>query len=130
MKKMILVMVLFGLMIPSIVLAQVTWHTPNQSTVAWDATPDTRPVTYKIYLAISDNKVNSTLLGSTTDLTYTITFPDMGGFYVVGISSVVDFGGASESESNINWSDVNGSNTPSPFGWEVIFAPSNLRLAP
>lgn len=110
--------------------AQMTWHTPNQSTIGWDATPDTRPITYKVYLTTSGNKANPTLLGSTTDLTYTITFPQMGGFYITGVSSVVDFGGANESESSINWSDVDGESTPEPFGWEVIFAPDNLRISP
>lgn len=130
MKKTIFIMAFCLVLIPSIILAQVTWHTPNQSTIAWDATPDTRPITYKIYLATSGNKENPTLLGDTTEITYTITFPDMGGFYIVGVSSVVDFGGANESESGINWSDVNGTGTPDPFGWELIFSPSNLRLAP
>jgi hypothetical protein len=115
------------LMLSGVAWAQ-TYVRPTQSTVAWDAVVETgQTVSYKVYVAPLDDKDAKTFLGTTTELTYTVTIPTELSMYVVGVSTIVDEGGAEEKESAINWSDVNGANTPQPFIYVNLNPPTGLK---
>jgi hypothetical protein len=118
---------LAGLIFSGPVLA-VEWKKTNQATVAWDAVttladgmpiPAGDVVKYRVYLAnhqTDPDKANPALLGETDLLDYTITLNTEGRF-VVGVQTVRYDGAGVELEvSTINWSDVNGEETPNPFG--------------
>jgi hypothetical protein len=137
MKKLFLILVLtLGLVLPA---NAIDWHTANQVTIAWDAyATDLQPgdkITYKVYSKKLPNGEEK-LLKEFTGLTATITFISEGR-YIVGVSTVrgVDENGdgnfdpATEQilESEINWSDTNGENTPNPFGLRYFVNPGNPK---
>jgi hypothetical protein len=143
MKKLFLTLILtLGLALPVSVSA-IDWHTANQVTIAWDAyTTDIQPgdkIIYKVYSKKLPNG-EETFLEEFTGLTAVVTFVSEGR-YILGVSTVrgVDedgngsFDPATEQilESEINWSDVNGENTPNPFGLRYFISPGkvkNLRM--
>jgi hypothetical protein len=132
MKKLISAFALVLLLVG--ISGAIEWHTANQMTVAWDANeavvaPDV--LKYGVYTKILPN--GEPILIHEQDATVvTITFQAEGN-YIVGVTSVRYVGGASGErlESVINWSDINGENTPDPFGaryWIIPDPPVGLRL--
>ena len=104
------------------------WHTANQATVAWDPSEkivDTDVITYVLYFKIVGTEV-PILAGETADLNFTFTFTNEGKYYL-GVSAkrlVID---GEIVESEINWSDVNGESTPSPFGVRFYVKPEQPK---
>lgn len=127
MKKIITIICsIFLLVIPTTSFALV-WTTPSQDTVAWDRVPvpTIQAITYRIYMAEYQKLDTTILVGETEDIKYTISF-ELWGKYVVGVTTVLNSGQEDELESSINWSDTE-EGTPSPFAYNVIFPPVNLR---
>ena len=126
MKKLILTLLAIVSMF-SPVLA-LDWHTANQATVAWDPSEkivDTDVITYVLYFKIAGTEV-PILAGETADLNFTFTFTNEGKYYL-GVSAkrlVID---GEIVESEINWSDVNGESTPSPFGVRFYVKPEQPK---
>jgi len=126
MKKLILTLLAIVSMF-SPVLA-LDWHTANQATVAWDPSEkivDTDVITYVLYFKIVGTEV-PILAGETADLNFTFTFTNEGKYYL-GVSAkrlVID---GEIVESEINWSDVNGESTPSPFGVRFYVKPEQPK---
>lgn len=135
-SKLFLVMVVFFMFV-SVAWADVSWFTANQKTVMWDAVttntsggtiPDTDTIEYVLYLSntITDpSKSNPAEVGTTTELTYTITL-NVEGLYYVGIKSVRKLpDGVIAGESEVVWSDnplyVSNGNT---FGLRYFLPPS------
>lgn len=141
MKRLFLIAVLFlGLVLPAF---GIDWHTANQVTIGWDAyTTDIQPgdkISYKVYSKSLPNGAE-VFLQEVSGLTILITFENEGR-YIIGVSTVrgVDedgngtFDPATEQilESEINWSDTNGENTPDPFGLRYFISPAspkNMRI--
>jgi hypothetical protein len=129
----------------SIVYANaIEWKAANQISIAWDAPTtliDGQPIPadmvfkYDVYLSNADtdpDKANPVKLNAapTAALEYVITL-NAEGRYIPGVKALrFDAAGAQVSESEINWSDVNGDMTPNPFGlihYLAPTAPGNLR---
>ena len=156
MKKVIMILFLSVALIFSCVdiSEAIDWKITNQITIAWDATktlnngsaiPTDNSVKYRVYLsnAITDpGKTNPVLLGETDLLLYTITLVAEGRYFAAVQAVRYDSAGnelmdcADESgnliscKSTLNWSDINGDNTPNPFGlthFMRIGSPKNLR---
>ncbi len=114
--------------------------------VAWDAVAtleDGRPVpggdivSYEVYrtafpIQRPGDPAAHISQGVTTATTMTVTFPDEGEF-AVGVRTLRLIGGSTGNveASTINWSSVNGAETPNPFIVRRRFrpaTPSNLRV--
>ena len=127
MKRILGISLVIMLMLSSVAWAQ-TYVRPSQSTVAWDAVVETgETVSYKLYVAPLDDKDAKVILGTTTELTYIVTIPTELSMYVVGVSTLTSEGTAEEKESAINWSDVNGINTPNPFIYVNLNPPTGFK---
>jgi len=134
MKKLLIASLMSIFLMVSTVWA-ITWHTANQITVAWDAvTTVTAPdiLKYGVYTKMLPGDA-TVFLGEQDGLSAVITF-EIEGKYIIGVTSVryVDVGTPEEKrlESEINWSDENGENTPDPFGSSYYITPGppkNLR---
>ena len=132
MKKTLITLVLvFFIFLVS--ASAITWHTANQITVEWDANtvvvaPDV--LRYGVYRKVLPDG-SPVLLHEQDSTVVTITF-QAEGRYIVGITSVRYIGSidGERIESVINWSDINGENTPNPFGASYYIIPDpplNLR---
>ena len=129
MKKIVLIIILImGL---SIGYSQSIEYT-NQVTVEWDGVLPieiTDLISYQVW--IDSSMTGIVMIGETDLLQYTITFTQEGE-YIIGVSTkriVAITGDIVYSE--MNWSNVNGVNMPSPFVVryiEGIPSPGNLRL--
>ena len=122
----------------------IEWKAANQVTIAWDATTtliDGQPIPagaiikYNVYLSNADtdpDKINPIKLNAEPidALQYVVTL-NTEGKYIAGVKALrFDAAGAQVSESDTNWSDVNGDMTPNPFGLVHYIAPEppgNLR---
>lgn len=117
MKKIFIVTLCF-LMVCFPITVSAGWVTANKVLVSWDAndtsmlTSDER-LTYKLYLsnvATDPDKTNPSVVGVTSETTYTITLIDKGR-YRAGVQAVLqalaDDGVTWEkaAESEISWSD-------------------------
>ena len=81
-------------------------------------------VSYEI--GLKDSSDNVTILGETTELSYTFDVPS-GDTYSVGVRTklIID---TTTYYSEWNWSDVDGESTPNPFVLlQAVPAPKNLR---
>ncbi len=132
-KKISMIVFLFSIFLLVNVAGAVTWHTANQITVAWDANttviaPDI--LKYGVYTKMLPDG-SPVLLHEQDTTVVTITF-QAEGRYIIGITSVRYIGSidGERLESVVNWSDVNGENTPDPFGASYYIVPNpplNLR---
>lgn len=114
MKKFIFALLVSLMLAVSPVYAQ-TWHTANQSTVAWDAVttlsngstiPLTDVVKYKIYLKNAVTGGEPVLLDEVTVLEYVITL-NTEGSYFIGVSALRYLSdGTLVNESVVAWSDM------------------------
>ena len=97
----------------------------TQQTISWDAVSVSQgTISYEVGLRDSSNSV--TVLGETTDLSYTFDVPS-GDTYVVGVRTKLVLDGNTY-YSDWNWSDVDGESTPNPFVLlQAVPAPLNLR---
>ncbi len=83
-------------------------------------------ITYEMYLF---DGTTQTLVGETDLLIYTFDLPSEGA-YVFGVKTVRNISNGEKRYSDINWSDVNGLETPNPFGasnYRDPAAPEGLR---
>ncbi len=129
MKKIVLIIIL--IMGISIGYSQSIEYT-NQVTVEWDEVLPieiTDIISYQVW--IDSSMTGIVMIGETDLLQYTITFTQEGE-YIIGVSTkriVAITGDIVYSE--MNWSNVNGVNTPFPFVVRYIKpiqSPGNLRL--
>jgi len=125
MKRLLtlLFLVLFVFTIPVAVYAQ-EWHSTNQATVIWDAVApleDTDTISYNVYLKDMDGNIE--FYENTADTTSIITFSEEGRYFV-GVSTKRVVASGDEAESEVNWSDVNGTSTPTPFGVVYVIMPN------
>lgn len=121
----------------------IDWKTTNQATVAWNAVetlidgsplPAGSIIKYEVYLANATTDPQKTNPVKLTDpaiseLEYTLTL-NSEGKYFVGVCAVRFDGEIEVGRSEINWSDINGEQTPNPFGLIHYFSPAiptNLR---
>ena len=140
-KKLFLILVLtFALVLPA---GAIEWKTANQITIAWDAYDGiVQPgdqITYKVYSKkLPDGE--SVFLNEFSVLSAVVTFTTEGRYHL-GVQTVrgVDEDGngsfnpltEASLESEINWSNVNGTETPFPFGGRYFVNPGktqNLRI--
>jgi len=113
----------------------VTWHTANQSTIAWDAVntlssgepiPAGDVIQYKIYLVTpTENRDNPTEIGVTEGLEFTITITTEGEFYP-GVRAVRLSNGVPVGESEISWSDNPEATNENPFGIRYFLPPASI----
>ncbi len=131
MKKIFFGLVIILMLGLSIGYSQSIEYT-NQVTVAWDEVLPIEPtdvISYQIW--IDSAMTGIVIVGETDLLQYTITFTQEGE-YIIGVNTkriVAITGDIVYSE--MNWSNVNGVNTPSPFVVRYIKpiqSPENLRL--
>ena len=102
----------------------------NQVTVAWDAVTPIEPTDIITYQVWTDSDVGIVMVGETDLLQYTITFT-VEGEYIIGVGTKRKVVAGDIVYSEINWSNVNGVNTPIPFVVRYIKpiqSPGNLRL--
>lgn len=140
MKRVLFIafLILCGMFISNLALAQVEWYPANQRTIEWDEVielsdgnpiPDGSEIGYYIYTKNEDG-TNIQKIGETAETRFTITTEHEGRLFV-GVRTVRKVGGEVVSESaEINWSDVNGASTPNPFGIVFYIPPKqagNLR---
>lgn len=131
MKKYIIALMLVFIFL-TIGWAQEIVYT-NQTTIAWDAVtklsdgsviPVEDTITYEVYRG-------DVLFGETSGLEYTITFIEEGE-YRVGVRTKRLVASTGDTVySDMNWSDINGLETPDPFVVRFIVPvaePRNLRL--
>src|SRR4030067_852934 len=114
MKKTLVIVLLLAI---SVAANAQTWHTANQSTIAWDAVstlfdgspiPSGSTIEYEVYLAnaITDpQKSHPVLAGTTTEPTYLITL-NVEGKFLFGVKANRLVGAETVSESAVSWSDV------------------------
>lgn len=116
-----------------------TWHPTDSVTVAWDAVtvPD-GIVTYFVYvknietgfLMGSIDTVHGKAVAETALLEQALTFTVEGRYHVGIATKRIPANSTEILISTINWSNINGVNTPNPFGvmyFVVPDAPLNLR---
>jgi len=116
-EKMISIATVLAFLMVAAGLSAQTWHTANQSTVAWDAVttntagdpiPADAVVKYTVYLANANTdpgKSNPALIAeSITETQYTFTLGTQGKF-VPGVKSELWVDGVKEEESVIAWTD-------------------------
>ena len=127
MKRLILLIILMFVL--SVGYAQNIEYT-NQVTVEWDNVAQielTDVITYQVW---TDSVMEGiVLIGETDLLQYTITFATEGE-YIIGVGTKREIILGDIVYSEINWSNVNGVNTPSPFlvrYIKPILSPENLR---
>jgi hypothetical protein len=134
--KSVLIVLLIFLGLVGVSFA-IEWHTANQVTVEWNVVTDVVAPDVLKYAVYTKRLPNGepVLLGEQDTLTAVITF-EAEGKYIIGVTTVryVDVGLVTEErlESEVNWSDVNGENTPNPFGgrfYEPRNPPKNLRYS-
>jgi hypothetical protein len=121
----------------TVVRAEV-WYPANQATMAWDAVTttvdsngveaavDPSEISYEIFRtdAAAPDKENAESLGTTTELTFLITFTD-GGKYMIGVRAIRTVPGFSETlPSAIAWSDDPVATSGNPFGVQFLSSPS------
>ena len=105
----------------------------NPTDIAWDAVaPITgSTITYEVLVASLGDKTNFTIVGETGSLLYSVTLLSEGD-WVIGVRTVRTIDSNSERLlSLINWSDVDGLSTPSPFICRYFMLPEmpmNMRL--
>ncbi len=131
MKKIIFGLVIILMLGLSIGYSQSIEYT-NQVTVEWDEVLPielTDIITYQVW---TDSTMTGIVMAGETDLLeYTITFGEEGE-YIIGVNTkrvVASTGDIVYSE--MNWSNVNGIWTPSPFlvrYIKPILSPESLRL--
>jgi len=115
--------VILGLMIVAITdTYALDYIVPRQATIAWDA-HEIEGVEYRVYVAPQSDKAAATLLGTTSDTTFVVTIPPEIPLAVVGITTVSE-----GVESDVNWSDVNGTSTPNPWVFILLTPPEGLRI--
>lgn len=132
MKKLIVFLFIL-VMILSFGFGQEIEYT-NQITIIWDAVttlnngnpiPDGDIIEYEVWLR--DGIGNEYSIGTTSDLSFSIIVAEEG-TYTAGVGTVRTINGMGEvSYSDINWSDVNGEWTPSPFVLRYIVPPSSVK---
>lgn len=124
MRKIIAVLLLLTLVVFSIGYSQELVIGTTQ-TISWDAVSVSQgTVSYEV--ALKDSQDNITVLGETTDLTYTFDVPS-GGEYVVGVRTKLVINDTTY-YSDWNWSDIDAESTPSPFVLlQSVPAPLHLR---
>ena len=145
MKKLMILFLSVALIFSFVVMASaVEWKVTNQATIAWDAVttladgsvlPAGSIILYEVYLANADtdpNKANPVKLTDPpiTALEYIITLNSEGRFIPGVLAIRLDAQGAELGRSTINWADVNGDQTPNPFGLVHYIPPAiplNLR---
>ena len=134
MKKLIYFLILLTISVFSLVgvAGAIEWHTANQITVAWDAvTTVTAPdvLKYGVWTKMLPNS-DAVSLSEQDTTAVTITF-EAEGKYIIGVSTIryVNQGTPEEQrlESEINWSDENGENTPNPFAASYYITPANPK---
>ena len=121
--------------IPLGYLAAQQVFTADQKTIEWNESTSVGVLegtySYEVYtLPEGGDKtvlpdytvVDATLVGETTDLTETITFTAEGNF-VIGVRTKRVLADDSVVYSDMNWSDVNGESTPTPFVVRYILPP-------
>lgn len=113
-KALVLAGLLFmATIVPGALVAQ-TWHTANQTTIAWDAVTSNvnggpvapGEISYVVYVynAIEDpTHANPIELGPTVDTTYLVTLTTEGRYFF-GIKTVRTVDGDVVGESTITWS--------------------------
>ncbi len=122
---------------------QAPWTTANQVTIAWDAVttldngdpvPTGDQIVYDVFVYNYKGSAMTQVVTGGASTSVTITF-NIEGRYVAGVrvKRIVDAGTPDEQilESQVNWSNVNGVNTPNPFGLRYFINPSvpiNLRI--
>ena len=108
MKKFRFIFIMLLVIVFAPIANAIEWHTTNQASVAWDSVAvASGTVEYKVYVAnaITDpGKTNPSEIGTTPDLTYTLTL-NTEGRYLIGVKTVRSVDGAVVSESVIGWSD-------------------------
>ena len=108
MRKMIGI-ILVVLMLPVTALA-VDWMVTDHCTLSWDAIPDLGYNATIEYIpcfcnAVTDpDKENPMMIGSTPDLSCTVTFYSEGQYFL-GVKAVTILDGQELAASEINWSD-------------------------
>ena len=125
MKKVTLVLLIVIMVVLPLAYSQeLVIGTPQ--TINWDAVSVSQGmVSYEV--ALKDSSDNVTMLGETTDLTYNFDVPT-GGEYVVGVRTKLIIGTNLPQYSDWNWSNIDGTSTPSPFVLlESVPVPQNLR---
>ena len=142
MKKIVGTILALFLMVGVAFAQPGNWRVPDQATIDWGAItvlengnplPADNTIEYAIYLSLypltgdPQDYENQPLVGTTSNLTYTLTFTDEGS-WVVGVQPIrKDSDGNEVSRSNISWSSdpaaVLDGNT---FGWAVWYKPGNV----
>lgn len=130
MRKLIVALLLV-LMFAIPVFGQ-TLHQGQIFTFEWDAEVAYGTITYRTYIR-EVSSPTEIFMEEISGTSYTVDLATYGaGVYIVGVSTVQYVSGEEVVETEINWSDVNGVYTPSPFelGYftPVSDKPRNLRL--
>ncbi len=120
----------------------LAWHTANQATIGWDEATKVKPGDSYVYIIYSKNldgtgqQQQQRIPHGTT--TATITFIKEGRIIPgVAVERTVDVNGDGKIDAldkdvegffvvmtgEINWADVNGVNTPNPFGLQYFEKP-------
>jgi hypothetical protein len=111
-----------------------SWVPTNQMTIAWDAVAPPEPddiISYYVYVAYAStgeqlgsiDTPHGKALQEVAVLQATVSFTAEGRYYLgVAAKRVVTDG--TVIVSDVNWSNVNGTTTPNPFG-AVYYAPAN-----
>ena len=137
MRKLLIVLVLFGLLVlPGWAIA-VTYYTPDQATIAWDAVttldngnplPAGDTVAYKVYLSHDGLLPDGTPV-EISATQYTLTFPVGEAVWFAGVSGVrTPQGTTLKIESSITWSNsTDAVAVPGgPFGWRTYVGPGSV----
>jgi hypothetical protein len=114
-----------------------TWHPSNQVTIAWDAVAPllaTDTISYYVYVQFvptgellgSIDTANGLAYQEVDVLQATISFSAEGRYYL-GVATKRTLEDGAITISQINWSNINGTSTPDPFG-VVYYVPPDMPL--
>ncbi len=120
MKKIFWIVFIILIMILTIGYSQEI-HVGDQHTITWDTVNANGVVEYQVWVRYEGTDI---LLDIVPAPPYIADISQYGNAIIIGVATVID-----GEVSDINWSNVNGESTPSPFIlWPVVLPPVNLRI--
>jgi hypothetical protein len=137
MKKKFLVWFILLVFFPFTQLYALTWHTANQTTIAWDAVAvDSGSVEYEVFIANAStdpNKANPVSVWRGPETQTVITLSTEGQYYA-GVKTWRIVDASTELDSVIGWSDdpniagdIDGDGVGDPFGIRFYVPPGVIR---